>query len=539
MPIDAALSETAGTQPNTGIDMSDDDFELPPHRSLRTAAPRRGLDDDIFSPPIKPTSTRPGARYAPLAPARDIDEDDEEDDDEEGAGGLRLRTEEPIRLSKEADDGAADDEQAETPEKSAWDPVPLFEPSGASGGSSPAARLSDEIAKLKQRFDEQPPQMQRWYVIAASCAGTLAILILISVSAPSSLSIVSPPPASPPPPGAPVPRTQSQELLLRDDPPLPLPPLPPPPPPPPPSPSPPRKPRPPPPPPPMPTIPDPPPPPMPPPPPPIDRINARYARSPFAAWPSDHSLSTEGGLLIHCFDSNEASDEPWLPSRLPLTSNRPCANCPTSWSWDLSASLIFREQTLDASGEPSTRVGHNQPRDWLFGGGCVAGGIIFRPGPPTRIVCGNGGDCGGYCHEWCAPTDASTPVLGPSCKPPSSWRPEDVHIYLQRETAERRRGDYRNNVYNEFLVDGRWWTKHLPATVDAIVTGCDRQPDGSCDGHSSVGKAGASGLDAEQVHKKFLRKYGLSAADVPLLEWTGQVDRPFRIAGTQYGDEGY
>jgi hypothetical protein len=26
---------------------------------------------------------------------------------------------------------------------------------------------------------------------------------------------------------------------------------------------------------------------------------------------------------------------------------------------------------------------------------------------------------------------------------------------------------------------------------------------------------------------------------VPLLEWTGQVDRPFRIAGTQYGDEGY
>ena len=113
-----------------------------------------------------------------------------------------------------------------------------------------------------------------------------------------------------------------------------------------------------------------------------------------------------------------------------------------------------------------------------------------------------------------------------------------AHIYLQRETAERRRGDYRNNVYNEFLVDGRWWDKHLPATIEAMVSGCSRRPDGTCDGHGERGVAGGS-LSADAVHRRFLQKYGLTHADVPLLEWTGEVDRPFRTAGLHYGDDGF
>ena len=89
----------------------------------------------------------------------------------------------------------------------------------------------------------------------------------------------------------------------------------------------------------------------------------------------------------------------------------------------------------------------------------------------------------------------------------------------------------RWQVYNEFLVDGRHWAKHLPLTIDAIVSGCERRPDGQCNGNSDVARAG-SGLSAAAVHRAFLKQFGIDEHDVPLIEWTGEVDTPFRIAGS-------
>ena len=490
----------------------DDDFELPCAGRL----PRRPrtYDDDAFDPP--PPRRKPSKTiYAPLQPS----EEEEEAHNDEAASPTPPVPHSP-RWSK--DDALPEEKEAEEALPSAWDPAPLdFEPSTTSllerlrPASSP---LKDALVKRALKREHLVPALVGVILLLG---GALALSVLtpnISAEHQQEMQLVqatrSPdrppprprPPSAPPPPPPPPPSPSS--------PPQPSPPLPPPPPPPP-----------------LPFDPYPPAPSPPPPPPPVDRINARYRTSPYSRWPSDGSLPSDGGILIHCFDANEDSAEPWKPSRLPLYSNVPCSGCPVHYSWDLSASLIFAEQTLDPAGKPSERVGHSAPRDFLFGGGCVAGGIIFRPGSTTRIVCGNGGDCGGYCHPWCAPTDASTPTAGRACESTKSWRPSDVGLYLQRETVERRRGDYRNNVYNEFLVDGRHWAKHLPFTIDAIVSGCERRPDGQCDSNSDVAQAG-SGMSAASVHRAFLKQYGIDEHEVPLIEWTGEVDAPFRIAGS-------
>lgn len=223
------------------------------------------------------------------------------------------------------------------------------------------------------------------------------------------------------------------------------------------------------------------------------------------------------GLLVHCFDSVEDPNAKWRPSGKPESLNQqPCPGCPPHHSWDLSTSIIFAEQTISLSGGPIIRYGQKQtPQDFLFGSGCSGGALIFRPGV-ARITCGNAQDCGGYCHPPCPSTDASTPVAGPLCNG-LSWEPRDIHIYLQRETHERRRGVNRNNVYNEFLIDGRGWEHALPRTIEAFL-------------NNQEGRG-----DTPRVHATFLQKYGLDAETVPLVEWTGRADQPLRVASEANG----
>ena len=58
-------------------------------------------------------------------------------------------------------------------------------------------------------------------------------------------------------------------------------------------------------------------------------------------------------------------------------------------------------------------------------------------------------------------------------------------------------------IYNEIIVDGKYWTKHLPSTIEAFF-----YPSGSAD-HT-----------AGQQHSAFLRKFRLRADAVPLLRLT-------------------
>ena len=82
-----------------------------------------------------------------------------------------------------------------------------------------------------------------------------------------------------------------------------------------------------------------------------------------------------------------------------------------------------------------------------------------------------------------------------------AWRPADFGVYLQRTgTWGREVGApyHRELGYNEILVDGDWWTAHLPDAVEAFFHG------------------GESALAREQ-HRRFLQEFGLTADQVPLV----------------------
>ena len=72
-----------------------------------------------------------------------------------------------------------------------------------------------------------------------------------------------------------------------------------------------------------------------------------------------------------------------------------------------------------------------------------------------------------------------------------------------------------HSPYNEFIIDGVAWNTQLPHSIDAFLSG---QP-GSIGAH-----------EASQAHAAFLKAYGLSHDDVPLVEPTGNAYAPFRRA---------
>ena len=250
-------------------------------------------------------------------------------------------------------------------------------------------------------------------------------------------------------------------------------------------------------------------PPLPPPLPPIspvDRINARYARSPFAQWAPDGSLA-DAAVLIHCFDDHEQTEARYAPNLYEgSTPENPVL---------VSASLIFKDQMA------IPRLLHS-PSNALFGGHCGRGGIIFRPGRTTRIVCASGQDCGGYCpptadREWCPsprkptldPGEESCSWVDGQCPKWCSWRPRDVGTFLSRDLAQRVRNtplgdgsDPNNNGYNEFLIDGEHWQRELPEAIEAFVEG-------------------EFGLAAREA---FVARWP-EVQDVPLLRLTEDVDR--------------
>ena len=60
--------------------------------------------------------------------------------------------------------------------------------------------------------------------------------------------------------------------------------------------------------------------------------------------------------------------------------------------------------------------------------------------------------------------------------------------------------DRKTNQYNELIVDGDHWTKHLPGIIEAFVYS-PAEPQ--------------SQQRVAQVHSRFLQAYGLNADQVP------------------------
>ena len=103
----------------------------------------------------------------------------------------------------------------------------------------------------------------------------------------------------------------------------------------------------------------------------VARLNFRFRRSPFIDWPADGQLAA-AGVLLHCFDDWEDKERPWAPRE----------------RRGYSTSLIFAGQRGGGGDSVPTYP-------------MCRGGLIFRPGRHTRVLCGAGGDCGGRCNSFC------------------------------------------------------------------------------------------------------------------------------------------
>ena len=130
------------------------------------------------------------------------------------------------------------------------------------------------------------------------------------------------------------------------------------------------------------------------------------------------------------------------------------------------------------------------------------GGVILRPGT-TKLLCAKGGDSGGHCaFRWCSghlEADYTAMVKswdfpGDGCGPQGQWKPQDIDILMQRQTAWQLHN--HRLQYNEFIVDGDEWARTLPGTIEAFFM---------INGHGGEG------------YQAFLDAYGLHRGQVPLV----------------------
>ena len=222
-------------------------------------------------------------------------------------------------------------------------------------------------------------------------------------------------------------------------------------------------------------------------------LNERFHRSPYsAAWTNSGDVP-ENGVLVHVFDGREDVEQ-WRPSR-------PQGEQPQQYEHlKQSASLLYYEQH-----------GSNSLIPHFNGEGA---GLVMRPGA-NRILCGFGGDAGGKgacipmsatcipgCQqqgqpEWCDPEVVELEGNQAGTCYDRPWRPgPDLGVLFERAAS--------NGHYNELILDAIFWDEHLPAAVEAIYF-----------------TKGTSPSDVQAIvatHAGFLRRYGLTSDENPLLE---------------------
>lgn len=157
------------------------------------------------------------------------------------------------------------------------------------------------------------------------------------------------------------------------------------------------------------------------------------------------------------------------------------------------------------------------------------GGILARPSE-VRVACSygidgasvnlHGGVHGDGCPDaWCEPSAAheQNGVCGFWGAPPrAAWRPEHLATMLElhEQHGEGYKGVGFRSGYNEAVLDGHLWNANLPNTVEAFFL-------------LDNGDNAAVSFTRE-AHASFLRTYGLTAEEVPLLtldpgRWEGPL----------------
>ena len=199
-------------------------------------------------------------------------------------------------------------------------------------------------------------------------------------------------------------------------------------------------------------------------------LNARFNN----AFPSSNLV--EAGITLHMWDGTESEAGKWH-------------GCPHH------KGSIFKEgHGCIAFGDRFSASIVSRRKSPIFGGG---GGVIFRP-EFNRLLCAYGGDGGtkaggsnGCGHAFC------DPAVGAH----DGWcngaphRPQDLKNMLQWWVKH-------GSSYNEVIVDVAYYEERLPHSVAAILY------DGP-------------------THRQFLRTYGVSAHDYPLVGFSPGSAYPF------------
>ena len=241
----------------------------------------------------------------------------------------------------------------------------------------------------------------------------------------------------------------------------------------------------------------------------VAKINKRFHADPYSySWSSTGSLA-DAGVLIHVIDGWEevgyGADGKTLRA---WRSNKDIMSC----------SLIFADQRPPGHEDTPIQV-YNRGLEGVQG-------LVFRPGSSMRIRCCTAKDSGsGHCRKDLCPhitlEDARALIEAKRAASGGHWwrlddfarcsyAPEDFGAYLYRDWAWMKEQHCCPTYYNEVVVDGLHWTEHLPDTIEAFF---------------------GTGDLARTQHRAFLREYGLSAQQVPLLAFDlSNWDEPFSLA---------
>jgi len=71
--------------------------------------------------------------------------------------------------------------------------------------------------------------------------------------------------------------------------------------------------------------------------------------------------------------------------------------------------------------------------------------------------------------------------------------------------------DRYNSNYNEVILDGFHWNKHLPYSIEAVIT---------------------TGPEVNAWYRDFLNAYGLTPESIPLIEFHTTMKNPFMLAAS-------
>ena len=197
----------------------------------------------------------------------------------------------------------------------------------------------------------------------------------------------------------------------------------------------------------------------------------------------------EGGVLVHIFDGYEDPDQPWHICH---------DDCPHGTVDTLSASLISR------------RV------PWLFLSSWGAAGLVIAP--TTDVLCAFPADMGTGGHP-----NGRCPLRGSGAERGSELGGREVRVSggslltaLQQQYDGTHRKAHRDaSGYNEIIINALQWEESLPHAIEAFVF---------ASGGASVASAPQI-LALRDTHDRFLRQYGLSPEEVPLLEYVCSVQQ--------------